>query len=181
MVKVHSYNILCCWVLTVVLCVSRYLWFFIEPIMVKADNFSFLKKLIENIKQTKDAQAPEDDEANHVLNRLLLFYVLQCSGDACGGAVWCVVLGCVVLCCVVLGCVVCIVVWCGVVGWYVVLCVVLWCVVCIVVWCGAVLFGVVWYVVWCGVVGNVVVWFGVGCGAVCGMWCGVVVSVCMHH
>lgn len=66
------------------LCVSRYLWFFIEPIMVKADNFSFLKKLIENIKQTKDAQAPEDDEANHVLNRLLLFYVLQCSGDACG-------------------------------------------------------------------------------------------------
>ena len=70
------------------LCVSRYLWFFIEPIMVKADNFSFLKKLIENIKQTKDAQAPEDDEANHVLNRLLLFYVLQCSGDACGVVVW---------------------------------------------------------------------------------------------
>ncbi|KAJ7363327.1 Sister chromatid cohesion protein PDS5 A [Desmophyllum pertusum] len=41
-----------------------YLWFFMEPILAKADNYSFLKKLVENVKQTKDAQAPDDDEIN---------------------------------------------------------------------------------------------------------------------
>lgn len=41
-----------------------YLWFFMEPIMAKADNYSFLKKLVENVKETKDAQAPDDEEVN---------------------------------------------------------------------------------------------------------------------
>ena len=37
-----------------------------EPILAKADNYSFLKKLVENVKQTKDAQAPDDQEVNKV-------------------------------------------------------------------------------------------------------------------
>lgn len=37
-----------------------------EPILAKADNYSFLKKLVENVKQTRDAQAPDDEEANKV-------------------------------------------------------------------------------------------------------------------
>lgn len=45
---------------------SSYLWFFMEPILAKADNYSFLKKLVENVKQTKDAQAPDDEEVNKV-------------------------------------------------------------------------------------------------------------------
>lgn len=45
---------------------SSYLWFFMEPILAKADNYSFLKKLVENVKQTKDAQAPDDQEVNKV-------------------------------------------------------------------------------------------------------------------
>ena len=34
--------------------------------MAKADNYSFLKKLVENVKETKDVQAPDDEEANKV-------------------------------------------------------------------------------------------------------------------
>jgi len=41
-----------------------YLWFFMEPILAKADNYSFLKKLVENVKETRDAQAPDDEEVN---------------------------------------------------------------------------------------------------------------------
>ena len=37
-----------------------------EPILAKADNYSFLKKLVENVKETKDAQAPDDEEVNKV-------------------------------------------------------------------------------------------------------------------
>lgn len=37
-----------------------------EPILAKADNYSFLKKLVENVKQTRDAQAPDDEEVNKV-------------------------------------------------------------------------------------------------------------------
>jgi len=37
-----------------------------EPILAKADNYSFLKKLVENVKETKDVQAPDDEEANKV-------------------------------------------------------------------------------------------------------------------
>lgn len=42
-----------------------YLWFFLEPIMgVKAENYSFLKKLLENIKLTRDQQNPDDKLTN---------------------------------------------------------------------------------------------------------------------
>ena len=46
--------------------IFSYLWFFMEPILAKADNYSFLKKLVENVKQTRDAQAPDDEEVNKV-------------------------------------------------------------------------------------------------------------------
>lgn len=56
-----------------------------EPILAKADNYSFLKKLVENVKQTKDAQAPDDDEINKVnrniqvipLDNLLSFWAIS--------------------------------------------------------------------------------------------------------
>ena len=52
--------------LEIVLFFYSYLWFFMEPILAKADNYSFLKKLVENVKQTRDAQAPDDEEVNKV-------------------------------------------------------------------------------------------------------------------
>ena len=47
--------------------VCRCLWFIMEP-LIKNENYSysFYKKIIENIKQTKDAQNPESREANEV-------------------------------------------------------------------------------------------------------------------
>lgn len=55
--------------------------------MTKNENnsHSFLRKMVENIKQTKDAQAPDDPKANEVseLQRPALFYgpqfMLKCS------------------------------------------------------------------------------------------------------
>ena len=45
-----------------------YVWFFLEPIMgPKAENYSFLKKLLENIKQTRDQVSPDDVETNERL------------------------------------------------------------------------------------------------------------------
>lgn len=45
--------------------VKEYLWFYLEPIMgAKAENYSFLKKLLENIKQTRDKQDPDNETAN---------------------------------------------------------------------------------------------------------------------
>lgn len=48
--------------------IHRCLWLLMEPLMIKNENysFSFFKRLLENIKQTKDKQAPEDTEANMV-------------------------------------------------------------------------------------------------------------------
>ena len=37
-----------------------------EPILAKAGNYSFLKKLVENVKETKDVKAPDDEEVNKV-------------------------------------------------------------------------------------------------------------------
>ena len=50
----------------VVVDACSYLWFFMEPLLAKADNYSFLKKLVENVKQNKDVQAPDDEQANKV-------------------------------------------------------------------------------------------------------------------
>ena len=40
--------------------------------MAKADNYSFLKKLVENVKETKDAQAPDDEEVNKVKQKQVI-------------------------------------------------------------------------------------------------------------
>uniref|UniRef100_A0A8C7IGY4 PDS5 cohesin associated factor A n=1 Tax=Oncorhynchus kisutch TaxID=8019 RepID=A0A8C7IGY4_ONCKI len=45
------------------------LWFMLEVLMVQNENNShaFLRKMVENIKQTKDAQCPDDPKANEKL------------------------------------------------------------------------------------------------------------------
>ncbi|XP_064405270.1 sister chromatid cohesion protein PDS5 homolog B-B-like [Halichondria panicea] len=40
------------------------LWFFLEPIVVKGDNYSFVWKLLETMKSTVDAHNPDDPEIN---------------------------------------------------------------------------------------------------------------------
>ena len=44
------------------------LWYLMEPLITKNESYSysFYKKMIENIKQTKDAQNPDNQEANMV-------------------------------------------------------------------------------------------------------------------
>ena len=44
------------------------LWFVLEPLIGRAEdyNYAFLRRMIEKIKQTKDAQGPEDEEMNKV-------------------------------------------------------------------------------------------------------------------
>ncbi|KAJ8262415.1 hypothetical protein GJAV_G00166210 [Gymnothorax javanicus] len=49
--------------------IKECLWFMLEVLMTKNENNShaFLRKMIENIKQTKDAQAPDDPKTNEKL------------------------------------------------------------------------------------------------------------------
>ncbi|XP_012687245.1 sister chromatid cohesion protein PDS5 homolog A [Clupea harengus] len=49
--------------------IKECLWFMLEVLMVKNENNShaFLRKMVENIKQTKDAQSPEDPKTNEKL------------------------------------------------------------------------------------------------------------------
>ncbi|CAB4040380.1 sister chromatid cohesion PDS5 homolog A isoform X1, partial [Paramuricea clavata] len=47
--------------------IKEYLWFFMECILARGDNYNFTKKLAENIKHTKDANAEETDSANHAI------------------------------------------------------------------------------------------------------------------
>lgn len=51
-----------------ILCFFRCLWFILEILMAKNENNShaFIRKMVENIKQTKDAQGPEDTKMNEV-------------------------------------------------------------------------------------------------------------------
>lgn len=42
------------------------LWFVMEPIVMRGHNFTFLRKIMEKIKHTRDALAPEDPDANLV-------------------------------------------------------------------------------------------------------------------
>ena len=49
-----------------------------EPILAKADNYSFLKKLVENVKETKDAQAPDDEEVNKVKQEAVIILCHIC-------------------------------------------------------------------------------------------------------
>lgn len=55
-------------IITVCSCICRCLWFMLEVLMTKNENNShaFLRKMVENIKQTKDAQSPDDAKANEV-------------------------------------------------------------------------------------------------------------------
>lgn len=48
--------------------IFRALWFVLEIIMAKNENNShaFIRKMVENIKQTKDAQSPNDAKTNEV-------------------------------------------------------------------------------------------------------------------
>uniref|UniRef100_A0A8C2C0Q4 PDS5 cohesin associated factor A n=1 Tax=Cyprinus carpio TaxID=7962 RepID=A0A8C2C0Q4_CYPCA len=49
--------------------VKECLWFMLEVLMTKNENnsHSFLRKMVENMKQTKDAQSPDDPKANEKL------------------------------------------------------------------------------------------------------------------
>uniref|UniRef100_A0A8C2FIK3 PDS5 cohesin associated factor A n=1 Tax=Cyprinus carpio TaxID=7962 RepID=A0A8C2FIK3_CYPCA len=49
--------------------IKECLWFMLEVLMTKNENnsHSFLRKMVENIKQTKDAQVPDDPKANEKL------------------------------------------------------------------------------------------------------------------
>ena len=42
------------------------LWFFLEPVVHKSENYGFLHKLLESIKQTTDGQSTGSAEANKV-------------------------------------------------------------------------------------------------------------------
>ncbi|XP_064607690.1 sister chromatid cohesion protein PDS5 homolog B-like [Liolophura sinensis] len=45
------------------------LWFILEPLMTKNDdyNYNFYRRMLQNIKQTKDVQGPDDEEMNKKL------------------------------------------------------------------------------------------------------------------
>ncbi|GAA6068157.1 sister chromatid cohesion protein PDS5 homolog B isoform X1, partial [Tachysurus ichikawai] len=49
--------------------ISRALWFILEILMSKNENNShaFIRKMVENIKQTKDGQCPDDPKINEKL------------------------------------------------------------------------------------------------------------------
>lgn len=49
--------------------IKECLWFIMEPLVARSEdyNYHFFRRLIENIKQAKDAQDPEDEEANKKL------------------------------------------------------------------------------------------------------------------
>jgi hypothetical protein len=46
-----------------------------EPLVARSEdyNYHFFRRLIENIKQAKDAQEPEDEETNNVNNHNFCF------------------------------------------------------------------------------------------------------------
>lgn len=43
-----------------------------EPVLARGDNYNFMKKLAENVKQTKDAKAPDNEVLNKVCKNLFL-------------------------------------------------------------------------------------------------------------
>ncbi|XP_053711118.1 sister chromatid cohesion protein PDS5 homolog A-like isoform X2 [Synchiropus splendidus] len=64
--------------------VKECLWFMLEVLMTKNENNShaFLRKMVENIKQSKDAQCPEDAKANeklYVVSDVALFVIANKS------------------------------------------------------------------------------------------------------
>uniref|UniRef100_A0AAY4A4K2 Uncharacterized protein n=1 Tax=Denticeps clupeoides TaxID=299321 RepID=A0AAY4A4K2_9TELE len=64
--------------------IKECLWFMLEVLMVKNENNShaFLRKMVESIKQTKDAQAPDDPKANeklYIVCEVALFVIVNKS------------------------------------------------------------------------------------------------------
>lgn len=59
----------------------RALWFVLEILMAKNENNShaFIRKMIENIKQTKDGQCPDDPKINEVCITKKCFGVFSCG------------------------------------------------------------------------------------------------------
>ena len=61
---------------------NRALWFVLEILMAKNENNShaFIRKMVENIKQTKDGQTPDDAKINEVClsltSSIYLFYAV---------------------------------------------------------------------------------------------------------
>ena len=54
-------------------CICRCLWFVMDPLMSRSEdyNYAFFRRMIEDIKQTKDAQGPEDEETNKVKTKFI--------------------------------------------------------------------------------------------------------------
>uniref|UniRef100_A0A8C4IU43 PDS5 cohesin associated factor A n=1 Tax=Dicentrarchus labrax TaxID=13489 RepID=A0A8C4IU43_DICLA len=67
--------------------IKECLWFMLEVLMTKNENNShaFLRKMVENIKQTKDAQCPEDAKANEKLYIVcdVALFVIANKSTAC--------------------------------------------------------------------------------------------------
>ncbi|XP_008315136.1 sister chromatid cohesion protein PDS5 homolog A isoform X2 [Cynoglossus semilaevis] len=67
--------------------IKECLWFMLEVLMTKNENNShaFLRKMVENIKQTKDAQSPEDAKANEKLYIVcdVALFVIANKSTAC--------------------------------------------------------------------------------------------------
>lgn len=67
--------------------IKECLWFMLEVLMTKNENNShaFLRKMVENIKQTKDAQSPEDTKANEKLYVVcdVALFVIANKSTAC--------------------------------------------------------------------------------------------------
>uniref|UniRef100_A0A8C6LM97 PDS5 cohesin associated factor A n=1 Tax=Nothobranchius furzeri TaxID=105023 RepID=A0A8C6LM97_NOTFU len=67
--------------------IKECLWFMLEVLMTKNENNShaFLRKMVENIKQTKDAQCPEDVKANEKLYIVcdVALFVIANKSTAC--------------------------------------------------------------------------------------------------
>uniref|UniRef100_A0A3B4BN99 PDS5 cohesin associated factor A n=1 Tax=Periophthalmus magnuspinnatus TaxID=409849 RepID=A0A3B4BN99_9GOBI len=67
--------------------IKECLWFMLEVLMTKNENNShaFLRKMVENIKQTKDAQSPDDAKANEKLYVVcdVALFVIANKSTAC--------------------------------------------------------------------------------------------------
>ncbi|CAL1601436.1 unnamed protein product [Knipowitschia caucasica] len=67
--------------------IKECLWFMLEVLMTKNENNShaFLRKMVENIKQTKDAQSPDDVKANEKLYLVcdVALFVIANKSTAC--------------------------------------------------------------------------------------------------
>ncbi|KAF7655943.1 hypothetical protein LDENG_00048110 [Lucifuga dentata] len=67
--------------------IKECLWFMLEVLMTKNENNShaFLRKMVENIKQTKDAQCPDDTKANEKLYVVcdVALFVIANKSTAC--------------------------------------------------------------------------------------------------